>query len=85
MVCTTGITPWQSALKFRLLTVAIRDTNIFFLAIRGMIIFFVAIRGQIFFLAILNTHLSADCHNRVKSSACHFLSTVPLFALFPLF
>jgi hypothetical protein len=26
---TTGITPWQSALKFRLLTVAIRSTVIF--------------------------------------------------------
>jgi hypothetical protein len=28
--------PWQSALKFRILAVAIRDTNIFFLAIRGI-------------------------------------------------
>jgi hypothetical protein len=26
---TTGKTPWQSALKFRLLTVAIRETTIF--------------------------------------------------------
>jgi hypothetical protein len=33
---TTGITPWQSALKFRLLAVAIRGTNIFLLAIRGL-------------------------------------------------
>jgi hypothetical protein len=33
---TTEITPWQSALKFRILAVAIRGTNIFFLAIRGI-------------------------------------------------
>jgi hypothetical protein len=32
----TGITPWQTALKFRILAVAIRGTNIFFLAIRGL-------------------------------------------------
>jgi hypothetical protein len=42
---TTGIPPWQSALKFRLLTVAIRGTNIFVVAIRVTIFFFVAIRG----------------------------------------
>jgi hypothetical protein len=42
----------QSAFKFKLMTVAIRGTIIFFLAICGTIIFFVAIRG-------LNT---AVCH-----------------------
>jgi hypothetical protein len=31
-----GITPWQTALKFRILAVAIRGTNNFFLAIRGL-------------------------------------------------
>jgi hypothetical protein len=33
----TGITPWQTALKFGLLTVAICGMNIFLLAIRGQI------------------------------------------------
>jgi hypothetical protein len=42
---TKETTPWQSALKFRLLTMAIRNIIIFFMAIRSMIIFFVAIRG----------------------------------------
>jgi hypothetical protein len=36
---TTGITPWQSALKCRLLTVAIHDAIIFFVAIRSTIFF----------------------------------------------
>jgi hypothetical protein len=65
------IAPWQSALKFRLLTLAIRCTFIFFVAIRGKIIFFVAICG---------THLSAVCHNRVKTGTSHFTLASPLFA-----
>jgi hypothetical protein len=32
----SGITPWQSALQFKLLTVAIHSTIIFFVAIRGL-------------------------------------------------
>jgi hypothetical protein len=65
---TTGINNWPSALKFRLLTAAIRGTIIFLVAIRGTIIFFVPIRGKIiFFVAICGTHLRAVCENRVKS------------------
>jgi hypothetical protein len=36
---TTATTPWQSALKYRLMNVAIRGTIIFFVAIRGAIFF----------------------------------------------
>jgi hypothetical protein len=78
---TIGITPWQSALKFRLLTVAILGT--FLRCNPHMIFFFKAIRG-------LNTvarctmvrdiHLCAVCHNRVKSSTSHFTPKAPLFA-----
>jgi hypothetical protein len=61
--------------------VANRGMIIFFVAIRGTIIFFVAIRGKIiFFVEIGGTHLSAVCHNIVKSSSRHFASTVRLFA-----
>jgi hypothetical protein len=67
---TTGIIPWLSALKFTLLTVAIRGTIIFLVAIRDKIIVFIA---------ILSTHLSAVCNNIVKSCTNQFTSTIPLF------
>jgi hypothetical protein len=35
----TGITPWKSAFKFRLLSVATRGTILFYVTIRGAIFF----------------------------------------------
>jgi hypothetical protein len=49
----------------------IRGTSFFFVAIRGKIIFFVAFRG---------THLSAVCHNRVKSTSTILHRQAPLIA-----
>jgi hypothetical protein len=58
---------WQSALKLRPLTVAIRASVILFLAIRGLN------------ATICGTHLSAEHSKRLNSSSRHFTSRVPLF------
>jgi hypothetical protein len=84
---TTGIVPWQTALKCTAVRhnrnnpLAIRS-QIQILAIHGMIIVFVTIHGTIilfvgnpqydfFLVAIRGTHLSAVGHNRVKSRSSH--------------
>jgi hypothetical protein len=74
-VCHNGNSPWQSAFKLGLLTLAIRDRIIFFVAILHLNT--AVCHGQRY-----HTHLSAVCHNRVKSSTgtSHFTSTAPLFA-----
>jgi hypothetical protein len=67
--------------QIKLLTVAIRGTIIFLVPNCGMIILFMTIRSKIFFfMANRGMHLSAVCHNRVKSTTSHFTSTVLLFA-----
>jgi hypothetical protein len=61
---------WQSALKFRLLTLAIRSAAIFIVTIRGLHAAVCQPRVK---------HLSAEFSNRVKSSSSHFTSRDRLF------
>jgi hypothetical protein len=67
---------WNSALKFILLSVAIRAMVILFLAIRVLNAQIATIRG---------THLSAELGKRLNSSSRHFTLTVPLFEASSLF
>jgi hypothetical protein len=66
---TIGMTHWQSALKFRLLTVAICGTIIFFVAIPDL--------NTVVYDMVCGTQLSAVYHKESKSSTSHFISTIP--------
>jgi hypothetical protein len=61
---------WQSAVKFILLSVAIRAMVILFVAISSLNAVIATIRG---------THLSVECGIRLKSRPRHFTSRIPLF------
>jgi hypothetical protein len=82
-IATTGITSWQTALKWtadyqvprsgcccQVKPVAIRASVILFLAIRILNLCIATIRC---------THLSAELGKRLNSSSRHFTSGVPLF------
>jgi hypothetical protein len=67
---------WQSTLKCKLLTLAIRSTAIFIVAIRGVHAAVCQHRVK---------HLSMEFRNGVKSSSRHFTSRDRLFEMLYLF